>query len=453
MSSHAQMHTLDLLGGPHAPGCENRSLRFSRFTDPSLKEDSRRAFLDVAITQKLPESVCRDRLADYDAFLDTVPGVNRIYAENKARLLLNMSGGVMENAGCSLDRRTGLPLIPGSAVKGVARHAALDTLKNEIREARPVYLAKIALTFGWVSGDWTETSDFVWAAADARSDAMAIIAEAIGSVPKDFAGAIAFFSAMPRTPMHHDLELDIVTSHHKNYYGEKIEVAFDNEQPNPVVFPAVAAGHVFGFAIAPSPGGAAVGDLITELLVCAKKWLVRGIETYGMGAKTAAGYGWFDAGKAEAIRLEKERQRLQSAFDVWRATFNIDDVPPDQLADAIQKAESCLRSFAPLQDQTITDAINRNRNRLPQKNALDKLREIWDAAPNLKSIINGDIKAFERATDEKKAAIIMLLREPSGRGAEVWQQVKTGQKGDTAKAVDALRIYCKNTLNLGKMPA
>ena len=453
MSTHAQSHTLELLGGPHAPACENRSLRFSRYTDPALKEDARRAFLDVAIAQKLPENVRRDHLDDFDAFLDAVPGVIRIYAENKARLLLNMSGGVMVNAGCSLDRLTGLPIIPGSAIKGVARHAALDTLKSEIREDKPAYLAKIALVFGWTSADWMDQSDFAWAAADALTETISIIERQLGAFPKDFAGAIAFFSAMPRNPLNHDLELDIVTSHHRDYYSECIDVALDNEQPNPVVFPAVATGHVFGFALAPLCRTTQIGPMLPALLDCARQWLISGIETYGLGAKTAAGYGWFDAGKTETIQREKERQRRQAAFDAWRATFTLDGVPPEELAVAIREAEDKLGSFEPLRDQTITDMINRNKARLPQKNALDKLRDNWNAAPNLKGIVNGDIKPFERASDEKKAAVIALLREPSGRGAEVWNQVKTGQKGDIAKAVDAIRVYCKNTLNLGKMPS
>ena len=291
---HAQSHTLDLLGGPHAPACENRSLRFSRYTDPSLREDARRAFLDVAITQRLPETVCRDRLNAYDDFLDSVPGVIRIYAENKARLLVNMSGGVMENAGCSLDRLAGLPLIPGSAIKGVARHTALDILKTEIQESRSDYLAKIALAFGWISADWSQDSrksDFAWAACDALPEAKVRIERVLGTFPKDFAGAVAFFAAKPCRSLRHDLELDIVTSHHMDYYGERIAVALDNEQPNPVVFPAIAAGHIFGFAIAPSRRVLAVGELMTDLLSCARQWLMRGIETYGLGAKTAAGYG------------------------------------------------------------------------------------------------------------------------------------------------------------------
>ncbi|MBM4164568.1 MAG: type III-B CRISPR module RAMP protein Cmr6 [Lentisphaerae bacterium] len=454
MSSHAQAHTLDLLGGPTAPVCENRSLRFSRYTDPSVKGDARRAFLEVAVAQKLPEDLRRSRAAAYDSFLDTIPGVIRVYARNKARLLLNMSGGVLENAGCSLERLAGFPLIPGSAVKGLVRHAALDTLKSDVQDLKPEHLARIAIVFGWTSADWSAKSDFVWAAADAISSAQEIIRSRLGSLPNDFAGAVAFFGAIPYTPRQNDLEIDIATSHHMDYYSdESVPVALDNEAPNPIPFPAIAANHDFGFALAPHSSIPGIRTLMPDLLECARQWLILGLEIYGLGAKTAAGYGWFHVDKTEDIQRDKQKRKQREAFDVWRTQFNLENVPTDRIESAIREAEAQLKTFAPLVDQTITDAINRNKFRIPRKSMRDEIRDRWNASPNIKGIINGDIKPFERASDEKKTAIVTLLREPDGRGAEVWSLLKSGQKGEIAKAADAIRAYCKNTLNLGKMPS
>ena len=42
-----------------------------------------------------------------------------------SRMMVNLAGGVVENAGIALDRCFGLPLIPGSAVKGISRVQAL----------------------------------------------------------------------------------------------------------------------------------------------------------------------------------------------------------------------------------------------------------------------------------------------------------------------------------------
>ena len=42
-----------------------------------------------------------------------------------SRLMVDLAGGVMENANLNLDRY-GLPRIPGSAIKGLARRMALQ---------------------------------------------------------------------------------------------------------------------------------------------------------------------------------------------------------------------------------------------------------------------------------------------------------------------------------------
>jgi hypothetical protein len=83
------------------------------------------------------------------------------------------------------------------------------------------------------------------------------------------------------------LELDVVTCHHRDYYGGKLQVATDTEEPNPVLFPAVAPGHVFTFALHKLRNGSAAE------LQRARTWLQTGLQTFGLGAKTNAGYGWF----------------------------------------------------------------------------------------------------------------------------------------------------------------
>ena len=65
-------------------------------------------------------------------------------------------------------------------------------------------------------------------------------------------------------------------------------VALDTEDPVPVVFPAVAPGHVFAFAVLGKD---------PALTAKAKTWLKNGLEQFGLGAKTAAGYGWFELGR------------------------------------------------------------------------------------------------------------------------------------------------------------
>ena len=78
----------------------------------------------------------------------------------------------------------------------------------------------------------------------------------------------------------------MVNCHHPRYYAGNLGVATDDESPNPQFFPAVKENTEFVFSIVPLRPDAN--------LVKAKEWLVEAITTYGAGAKTSAGYGWFD---------------------------------------------------------------------------------------------------------------------------------------------------------------
>ena len=104
--------------GATAAKCESRSLFASRFADPAAREDERKAWFQALIgkSAKQPPSW-------------HPPTATLLHARLQSRLMVNMAGGVMENAGLCLDR-FGLPLIPGSAVKGCARRTALAALRE-----------------------------------------------------------------------------------------------------------------------------------------------------------------------------------------------------------------------------------------------------------------------------------------------------------------------------------
>jgi CRISPR type III-B/RAMP module RAMP protein Cmr6 len=326
---------------------------------------------------------------------------NLIFAQLQSRLMVNMAGGVMENAGLCLDR-FGLPYIPGSAVKGCARRLALAALRewcetvskpgeNEADKANlladackpftspATMLAAIARVFGWGAQDWKTRADFrsdedwekkrpdfAWACGDDWETTRAEVLKLLRSAPapgalapnsKDFAGSISFLPAYPvdlgktgpvadlplEVPALGELELDVVTVHHKRYYAgpEHPEnpasihawesawgTAPDIEEPVPNVFPAVAAGHVFAFALAP------LRRAEPTVVEHARTWLACGLSTFGVGAKTAAGYGWFadvtDSMRraqdvARAQQAEQERQhREQSERDAARASLQPD---------------------------------------------------------------------------------------------------------------------------------
>jgi CRISPR-associated protein Cmr6 len=207
-----------------------------------------------------------------------------------ARLLVNLAGGVVENAGIALDRCFGLPFIPGSAVKGIARAQALWEIR-EAQDADGRRLLRLAiLLFGFGANDIKAKGDFAWAGGAAAAK---VIADEIGG--KDFKGCASFLPGYPTTPP--TLVVDMVNPHYPHYYGGRKSRAEDNENPIPNYFPAVEAGTSFGFAVVLNRAPAVAGITASNLLDQAKLWLERAVTRKGAGAKTAAGYGWFELGR------------------------------------------------------------------------------------------------------------------------------------------------------------
>lgn len=207
-----------------------------------------------------------------------------------SRMMVNLAGGVVENAGIALDRCFGMPLIPGSAVKGIARAQALWEIREASGEQKPRLLRHAMLLFGYGAHDLREKGDIGWAGGAGLAST---IAEAIGA--QDFKGCACFLPAYPTTTP--TLVVDMVNPHYRDYYAGKKNTAEDNESPIPNYFPAVEAGCSFGFGVVLNRVPNAFGFTQEDLLTQAREWLQRAVTRKGVGAKTAAGYGWFEIGR------------------------------------------------------------------------------------------------------------------------------------------------------------
>jgi CRISPR-associated protein Cmr6 len=95
-------------------------------------------------------------------------------------------------------------------------------------------------------------------------------------------GAVVFFDAYPtRAPL---LEADILNPHYGDYYL-KGKPPGDYYNPIPTFFLTVAKDSEFRFAISGK----------SEALVNnSNKWLQRALADFGVGGKTASGYGYFN---------------------------------------------------------------------------------------------------------------------------------------------------------------
>ena len=471
--------------GADAAECKSRSLFMSRFAYPEAKDSGndhpRRDWFNNLCGKPVWPVAAGSRLSWIAQTASTGKG-QTLFAQLQSRLMVNMAGGVMENAGLCLDR-FGLPYIPGSAVKGCARRAALAALHEWCETGiKPTgddnlftaacssfnspaeMLATIARVFGWGEEDWDISnltksgqlkSDFAWAVGAnfwpevIIQCARALLRNELESA-KNFgvyAGSVSFLAAYPvdwdksgkvdglpvEIPVLGKLELDIVTCHHGKYYGGELPVATDTEEPVPVVFPAVAGGHIFAFALLP------LRACDEKLLAHARACLATGLATFGLGAKTAAGYGWFDASdntvKTIVKSLEKSEREREAAAS--KAKQDAEDKRKQEEAARKKKAlVEKLSSLTPEQqeDAKVEDLTN------------DQFRSALDNYGN-------------KTAEEQKAIVRSLRQDAAGQGSRgsFWEDLKAkAQKkgGKYAQTEQAIRQLSKLLFpgKEGKMP-
>ncbi len=181
-------------------------------------------------------------------------------------LLLGAGADHPTETGFSFDPVLGVPVLPGSSVKGLAR-AGADLLDAPV-EQRDRILG-------------TEHPGRAEGGPDKKAPDKEV------SSP----GVVCFLDAWPSAwPT---LRVDILNPHHPMYYqdqarslpGRRRRVADYTEEPKPVPFLAVEAGTRYRFHLRLRPGGR------PQDLDLAWQWLQAGLEHLGIGAKTAAGYG------------------------------------------------------------------------------------------------------------------------------------------------------------------
>jgi CRISPR-associated protein Cmr6 len=108
------------------------------------------------------------------------------------------------------------------------------------------------------------------------------------------AGKVIFLDAVPtESPT---LEPDIINCHYQDYYSDKtgIKSPTPYQNPIPVYFLTLGRKSKFAFAVA----GRNANEETEKLVEKAKDWLCQGLQELGIGAKTAAGYGYLEVNKS-----------------------------------------------------------------------------------------------------------------------------------------------------------
>jgi CRISPR-associated protein Cmr6 len=198
--------------------------------------------------------------------------------ELASRLLIGSGNVSATDVGLTLHRVWGVPVIPGSALKGLASSYA-------------------ALAYGGEhqAEDAAESDDLRalrarWRSPAAEGGAGDIYRQLFGLPPARGEGAgavrgsVRFLDALyvPGSANNRPLALDVTTVHHKAYYDSSgARWPNDWESPTPISYLAVAPGTQFRFALAGPE----------EPRRAAKQLLEEALERWGIAAKTSAGYG------------------------------------------------------------------------------------------------------------------------------------------------------------------
>ncbi len=370
--------------------CESPSLRLEKFVNITPKNTTER--------KEELEAVVKCHNHSRNAFHASwchvdFPRQKAVYACLKGNLIVNQSGGILENAGLCLDSFHGFPYLPGSAVKGVASLAAF----REWEENPTEKLAReIAEVFGFPTGH-LDLDKALKGLDDSFKEAT-------------FAGKVSFMAGIPTNGC--ELALDIATPHHPEYYQGKRMKAYDDEAPIPLAFPVVK-GNVSGkqefiFRLLPLRGAS------DENLNNAQKWLEAALSIHGMGAKTAAGYGWFEIGRdpdvvkkemelkekqeAELKALEEKRMAEEAAR---RAREEAITKAKEQVeAERQQKAAEAAKPFAELPGKNWRD-FNAAVTRLFEKNNLsfsdERRRELLEVICNNERLKNKDLQGGQKS--------------------------------------------------------
>ncbi len=197
------------------------------------------------------------------------------------RMVVGLGGKGPLEFGITLHPVTGLPYIPGSALKGMTRNYALLVIAaqlgiyDEDADKFNDKLTKLDETI--IAGDHDDLDDalvYRYAFGSQGNAGMCVFHDAILDARKKLDGPL--------------FTVDVMTPHFKDYYGSSGDKPpADNDSPNPVSFVTVSAGAYFYFAV----GGRRDAD--DAVVRWASDWTKAALVELGIGSKTASGYGVF----------------------------------------------------------------------------------------------------------------------------------------------------------------
>jgi len=276
------------------------------------------------------------------------------------RLLVGWGSNPTLEAGLALHHLYGFPYIPGSAVKGLLHHVAeMEAMemfpasatpdKEKLRAALQ-QLRLIKILFGSIHLERArkkESGEEIGPACpqsklkefkdqlNGKPEWQEIVDEIDALQQEHTGGMLSFYDAVPEPDQAELLQTDIVNCHYGEYYGsEGDHPPSDDQQPVPATFLAVKpqAKFIFAYRLAAWPAAPGRDDEEKErrrvlhqltrqtVLDQVNAWLHKALGEWGVGAKTAAGYGYFEI-PAEVAPIIKEAPINASAPPPFPSTI------------------------------------------------------------------------------------------------------------------------------------
>lgn len=197
-----------------------------------------------------------------DAWAAARPGEALVLGHGRVcgRMAVGLGGESVLETAIRLHQTYGVPYIPGSALKGLARSYALHHL-DEARWGAASPAFQVVFGVAPEPGDQDEEN---------------------GVTASFGAGYVTFFDALyvPQSGVvGHPLHRDVLTVHHPDYYAGKPNAPADWDNPNPVPFLTATGAYLIALG---GPG---------DWALAAYQILEKACAELGVGAKTSSGYG------------------------------------------------------------------------------------------------------------------------------------------------------------------
>ena len=296
--------TLAVLTLHHLRSCQNFGLMLARYAPQEAIEDTNRVEKGKNVGKERNfwlNDICgnfnpnADLIADhYTRWQAMTTGAKRFSMKTRSRLIVGLGGKGALEFGITLHPVTGLPYIPGNALKGLCRSYKLLEL------AAQCHVSPLPSE----EGD-SELDTFEKTLIDPKETAEQAVQFRHMFGTQEAGGQCVFHDAVLMPLPEHEgtslFELDVLTPHFPDYYSKqgKSDAPHDGQGPIPFTFITVATEIGFAFAVGLRHNATAGKDVAIH----AHDILIKALQEMGIGAKTAAGYGVF--GDARELKVKK----------------------------------------------------------------------------------------------------------------------------------------------------